>query len=90
MFLGLHFQGRQPGVRGCFLRRFGIIFEKDRGLIDLGAAYPAKDDEAGILSPFLALGMERTPRNEKGPGGGLAEDAIERVWQPPQRRREPR
>jgi hypothetical protein len=25
--------------------------------------------------------MERTPRNEKGPGGGLADGGIERVWQ---------
>jgi len=55
MFLGLHFQGRQPGVRGCFLRRFGIFFEKDRGLIDLGAAYPAKDDEGGDFVAVLGV-----------------------------------
>jgi len=44
--------------------RFGIFFEKHRGLIDLGAAYPAKDDEGGDF------------KNEKGRGGGLAERVI--------------
>jgi hypothetical protein len=39
MFFGCHFQGRQPGVRACFLCRVGIFFEKDGGLIDLGAAF---------------------------------------------------
>ncbi len=31
------------------------------------------------LAPFFALGMEWTPRNEKGPGGGLADGGIEGV-----------
>ncbi len=47
MFLGLHFQGRQPGVQSRFLRCLGIFFEKDGGLIDVGAVDTAKDYEGG-------------------------------------------
>ena len=45
MFIGLDFQGRQPGVQSCFLLCLGIFLEKDRSLIDVAAVYPAKDYE---------------------------------------------
>jgi len=42
-------RGRQPGVQGCFLRRFGVFFDKDGRLIDVGAANAAKDYEGGYF-----------------------------------------
>ena len=75
MFLGWHFKGRQPGVQGCF-RCFGVFFDKDGRLIDIGAANAAKDYEGGYFfadfAPLFGLGMERTP------GRGPADDGIER------------
>ncbi|PZR86385.1 MAG: hypothetical protein DLM68_09800 [Hyphomicrobiales bacterium] len=50
------FQGRQPGVQSRLLRRFGIFFEKDRSLIDVGAVYPANDYEGrNFFGGFRAI-----------------------------------